>query len=810
MLNTEQQSAVDSTSQNILVLAGAGSGKSTVLLSRISRLIGEGISPSSILALTFTNAAALEMRKRYSKSHPNAILPTFCTFHGFCYSLIIRDAEIRHQMGYNSIPTMADTATIKKLETMCKQQCGTKLSQDKLNGKEPLSPKDKFQYDIYWKQYNKLLRQQNLITFDIMCYEVCELFVNNNPIVDKYKKQYIHIFVDEFQDTDDKQWSFVKSFEKSNKFIVGDAKQCQPAGTLITMIDGSKRPIETLNAGDYVLSYNVRKGYFPKTPKEGFGKRITEIASHETDLLYEVHADNYKTKYTSNHITYAKIHYDGNENKHVVYLMRNDIGWWRVGSTQLFAYKDRADFGASCRLRTEHGRDVWILDIVDTSKEAWIIEQTVSYKFGIPQMTWIHKNVRCGIEEMDTVYKTLGDLEHSAEMCLKYYNRDIKYPLHSIYGGTHFSKEHIFEIRACNLIPGVMDVAVPYVGDNNKWKLKYVQISEIVADRTPTTVYSLDVEVNHNYIADDILTHNSIYQFRGGDSSIIKSITKKSDWQTIKMGHNYRSTNQICDYANDIHRYWINSPYNLSIHSDVDGAEVVENSEFHCFGELGKECVRSIVKSIIPNKSMAILCRTNAEVADVKKLLKQNNILFCSNSSTLENIEDILKSAMDDEYMVDWLSSQLNQTDYINFVKMSTIDDSYLSGERFISEYREKLNADLLNQIFSVRKILASEQALYQKGVDITNLLKLPKKPINLALNTIEELIKYILDLIDELDIDTNIYVGTIHSVKGLEYDIVHVIGVDGDSFKLNCEDMYNLFYVACTRAKEQLYIWKS
>lgn len=169
MLNREQETAVNSDAKKILVLAGAGTGKTTVMISRISGLIKTGVSASDILALTFTNAAALEMKERYRKQHPDTSTPMFCTFHSFCYSLIIKNAELTRKLGYSKVPEIASDDDIRKIKAKCKQQCGTKLSEDKLNDKVPLNPKEKFQYDIYWKQYDKLLRQENLITFDIIC-----------------------------------------------------------------------------------------------------------------------------------------------------------------------------------------------------------------------------------------------------------------------------------------------------------------------------------------------------------------------------------------------------------------------------------------------------------------------------------------------------------------------------------------------------------------------------------------------------------------------------------------------------------------
>lgn len=224
-LNPEQQLAVDSNANKILVLAGAGTGKTHTMIARISRLVEDGVDVSNILVLTFTNAAAREMKERYTKLHPGEISPKFCTFHAFCYSLIVRDTIVRSMIGYTTVPSIPSDSDIRRLETMCKQQCGVKLSDDKLKGKCPLTKNEKFVYDIYWKQYNKLMKMEGYITFDIMCESICKLFYDNAPCIQQYKYLYKYIFVDEFQDTDPRQWKFVKSFTDSNLFVVGDAKQ---------------------------------------------------------------------------------------------------------------------------------------------------------------------------------------------------------------------------------------------------------------------------------------------------------------------------------------------------------------------------------------------------------------------------------------------------------------------------------------------------------------------------------------------------------------------------------------------------------
>ena len=219
-----QRKAVDSGADKICVIAGAGSGKTHILIERLTRLVQSGVNPESILVLTFTNAAAGEMTTRYSNKNKGTT-PKFGTFHAFCYSLIIKDINVRMSLQYSSVPNVATPDDIKNLRSKVRIICGTKISDAKLDDPSKLRANERFEYDIFWKQYDKSLRQSNLITFDIMCDEVCDLFKQNNPIILKYKEQYKYVMVDEFQDTGSSLWEFVQSFEESKLFVVGDYRQ---------------------------------------------------------------------------------------------------------------------------------------------------------------------------------------------------------------------------------------------------------------------------------------------------------------------------------------------------------------------------------------------------------------------------------------------------------------------------------------------------------------------------------------------------------------------------------------------------------
>ena len=224
-LNSGQQAAVLSDSKKLLCLAGAGTGKTHTMMARISKLIAvDQVDPASILALTFTNAAAFEMKERFMKNHPGVRSPEFRTFHSFCYSLLAMDLRVRAALQYTSVPEIIEASDMKQITTTVKEQLGIKLSDSILWGTGN-TISEKKTIDLYQKAVANALRRQNVITFDLLSQKVCDLFVTNSDLVKKYKDRYQYIFVDEFQDTDRTQYDFVMSFEDSYKFVVGDALQ---------------------------------------------------------------------------------------------------------------------------------------------------------------------------------------------------------------------------------------------------------------------------------------------------------------------------------------------------------------------------------------------------------------------------------------------------------------------------------------------------------------------------------------------------------------------------------------------------------
>lgn len=826
MLNTEQQQVVDSTAEKILVLAGAGTGKTHCMLARIQKLVESGVSPSEILVLTFTNAAAYNMAERFKPTESGGLQklsPEFKTFHAFCYGLITSDPDVRTMLGYSKVPSIILDTELQSIRKAVKTKYNVKLSDSKLNGTGVcLSRNEKFQYDLFRKCLRNELLQQNKITFDIICYEVCELFVGNHPSVQPYLNQYKYIFVDEFQDTDPKQWRFVQSFKDAKLYVIGDALQCQPVGTKVTMADMSEKNIEDLVPGDYVLSYNAGSGHYVRNLNfnsgniERYTKRVTSISKHFSTNVVKITSETHCSRYTMDHITYARVHYEGNENSYVTYLMQGLYGRWRVGSTQLFL-KGGKDFGVRQRLRSENGIAAWILGVYTNYDDAWLNEQIVSYKFGIPQTTWVCRNVRYTEEDLDRMYEILGDLSENAERCLKYYNRYIEYPMFTkIDNLKHFSKIHMFESRVCNLIPRVFDIVYPEEVETKPRGRKLHNNYELILSITNEPnqyVYGLDVEDNHNYVADGILTHNCLYAFRNADSSIIKSLASDKNWTTYRLHRNYRSTKQICDFANENSLY-ADTSYRVAIDSEKDGSDVhvlrVNDNSFSIYKTILERC-----KQLGQDQTLAVLCRTNAEASEIREYLKHNDISVDHNSCDLKLKKKLMEVSLDDHEFLEYLASNLTNELFAEYQRVKALyvrDNESFDISNFLEMFQNTNMSSAIKLMNSIHEIMWNTSYDYIMMYDkLLELFEIPYQRTDLK-EIIDEhsLIKTVCEAIDKMSgAESNIYVGTIHSSKGLEYDEVHLPNVGGKSFRLTSEDNNNVYYVGITRAKTELFVYK-
>lgn len=531
-LTSQQQTAVNSTSSRILCLAGAGSGKSRVLVERAHRLASES-NPESILCLTFTNAAAAEMRSRYKTWYSDAILPVFKTFHGYCYDLICKDARIRQVLRYSSIPTIPNDHVLSTIKISNLLKLSISVSEQTLKKKARTDIKSKYKYDMFLKSVYTELISKNYITFDMMTDMISELFEKSDASVAIYKKRVSNILIDEFQDTSPDQWKFASSFSDADIFVVADERQ-------------------------------------------------------------------------------------------------------------------------------------------------------------------------------------------------------------------------------------------------------------------------------------------AIYAFRGADSSITKSLFKDDAFEKILLDHNFRSTQQICDYANQIIKS-SGEPLHIALKSSVSGPSVKEiRSDSAPFVyPLGNNNIARFLSEYSKLKgSTALLFRTNKEVSEAISMLSDNNIKYDACRMNSNDVKNYLRSIIDDEFAVSWLSDTLPNIAQSEFIRLSNILPSEnsryaLFRSNFATNDPVRHRCQVIDKL---RLIYNSDTSTSNKMTDICAVLSI--KNISELDENIDKNIEYLIDSVENRDSNVDndsqsLYVGTIHSAKGLEWDNVFLWNVNCYSFKLKSEEDWNLYYVGATRAKQNLFVFK-
>nr|WP_025775778.1 DNA helicase PcrA [Clostridium botulinum] len=245
-LNKEQYEAAITIDGPLLILAGAGSGKTRVLTYRIAHMIENlNIYPSKILAITFTNKAAGEMKERIKALVGDVVEGMWVsTFHSSCVRILRREID---KLGYDKNFTIYDTYDQKTLVKQCMEELN--INDKEITDREIIntignqkdnliSPKEfkKISNGNYRKDriadayilYQKKLKTNNALDFDDLIYKTVELFKTNKDVLEFYQRKFKYIMVDEYQDTNKSQYELVKllALVHRNMCVVGDDDQC--------------------------------------------------------------------------------------------------------------------------------------------------------------------------------------------------------------------------------------------------------------------------------------------------------------------------------------------------------------------------------------------------------------------------------------------------------------------------------------------------------------------------------------------------------------------------------------------------------
>ena len=413
-LNKEQEEAVTHQEGPLLIIAGAGTGKTSVITRRIAWLLSKGLAKTNeILALTFTDKAALQMLERVDILVPYGYTDIWIsTFHAFGDRLLRENALVsgidpdfkvltrpeaavffrEHLFEFNlnyyrplSDPTRFIEALISvfsraKDEDISPEEYiayaqGLMLKAKENPTDEALQEEALQQMEIAaaYAKYQELLSREGLVDFGNQFYLALKLLREHPLVLKKYQQQFKYILVDEFQDTNYAQFQMVKLLagESKNITVVADDDQCITSGTIIETPEGEKK-VENIRKGDSVLTA-VGKGHV------GISKVKNVFKNKKTTRLLTFYTENgNKIKVTSNHkmFCYVPPRPIKKQNKiYYVYLMwKQDLGW-RIGVTDDLAV----------RLKLERSADKIIgLRSYNTEQEAQYFETYFSLKYGIP------------------------------------------------------------------------------------------------------------------------------------------------------------------------------------------------------------------------------------------------------------------------------------------------------------------------------------------------------------------------------------------------------------------------------------------
>ncbi|RJQ13533.1 ATP-dependent DNA helicase PcrA [Candidatus Parcubacteria bacterium] len=239
-LNDVQQAAVKATEGPVLIIAGAGSGKTKVLTFRVAYLLENGVKPENILAVTFTNKAAQEMKSRIASLTKELTQPFIGTFHGFAVSVLkknsypyprfsIYDASDQSKLIKEALSELRISGSeykpslFKEIISRAKNEL-LEPSEYALSAKTSFEKKAAAQvYDLYQKK----LSANQALDFDDLLMRIVELFRRNHPALEKHQDRFKYILVDEYQDTNTAQYELIRLLSQKHKNIcvVGDIDQ---------------------------------------------------------------------------------------------------------------------------------------------------------------------------------------------------------------------------------------------------------------------------------------------------------------------------------------------------------------------------------------------------------------------------------------------------------------------------------------------------------------------------------------------------------------------------------------------------------
>ena len=964
LLNKEQYEGATTIEGQVLILAGAGSGKTRVLTHRIAHMVEDlNIAPYNILAITFTNKAAKEMKDRVRALIGECAENMWIsTFHSTCVKILRREID---KIGYKSSFTIYDSSDQKTLVKECMKTVN--INDKDISEQEIISKigkaKDRMQTarsfklenesnfrenkiaDVY-EMYQKRLKENNALDFDDLIFKTVELFKSNPETLEFYQRKFKYIMVDEYQDTNGAQYELVKllASKYKNICVVGDDDQCLVEGTMVST-ENKDVEIEKLMKEDLVrvASGNGETSLLKISDinKKKYCGKIVKITTKNNRVI----------KATPNHISFGKISLE--EDKYYVYLMYKSGFGYRIGQTSSVRSRDDRDAsGLAIRLNGEQADKMWIIKVCDTKGDATYYEQYYSVKYGIPTIVFNSRgrNITISQEQIEKMFKEI-DTINAAEKLMEdefLYN---EYPHHlsnavirgdsirkrvnlSFFGGKKSVQRGIYSHRI-GLNSSAYDSKNKFIeagfnvrdGQRNTYRVETeralydeaeefarklsmveesfeilkkaklsndksfmfmpigsfkpgmsiaIQNSEKIEEDIVISVeledydgyvYDLNIDNARNYIANGIVVHNCIYQWRGADIKNILDFEKDyPDAKVIKLEQNYRSKGNILNAANVV---IVNNSNRKSkalrteqeLGSKIKVYRAYSDSDEGDF--VGKQILDIRKNEDKKYNDFAILYRTNAQSRIFEESFRRKGIPYKIVGGTRfydrKEIKDILA----------YLKVLINPQDDISIrriinVPKRSIGDATVNKIQDFADSFELNMWDALSEVRSIPTLTPRNVSCIDPFVQLMeNLMILSETtPVSMLIETIledtgymdqlkksneiedksriENLKELVSDAVDFEknsedkslsaylekvslvqdtdkieDEDDSVVLMTVHSAKGLEFPVVFMVGMENGIFpgsasfekESEMEESRRLCYVGITRAKEILFM---
>jgi superfamily I DNA/RNA helicase len=866
-LNPPQKAAVTHGDGPLLILAGAGSGKTRVLTHRLAYLIHSGRARAhEVLAITFTNKAAGEMRERVELLLGRSTRGMWVmTFHAACARMLRSEAP---RLGYTRQFTIYDQADARRLVKRAIDELGidpkrftpAALHNQISDAKNKLRDAEAYRQLVgsYFEQtvadvfevYERDLHRMNAMDFDdllVRTVNVLELFPEVRA---RYAASFRHVLVDEYQDTNHAQYRLLQLLagEHRNLAVVGDEDQCLVEGTPVTMGDGSTKAIEDVRVGDHVLSCYGSGDFRPA--------RVTEAFSSERfDGIRIVTRAGREIASTPEHTHFAGYRLGLTPQLQMTYLMRRAA---------------RGDTG----LDVEHPHHV------PTTHEGHRRNLTITLCGDRRRHTPMHRvtmggpdpQVRARLEGADFSVRPARNESWKIETCFEHFDDAVRFA-DRIRAVTAVSVRYAARLGAP--VDGMKN-ALPFMPASSvrpgmamfteDGSYDVVERTEKVRLERP--VYDLNIEGTHNFIAGGLVTHNSVYGFRGADiRNILEFQDDFPDAEVVRLEQNYRSTETILNAANAVIAH-NRGRLGKTLWTDLgegDQVKVRELDDEHAEARFVVGEIERLVDEGVSRAEIGVFYRTNAQSRVLEDTLVRREIGYQIIGGTKFYERAEIRDA------ISYLTLLSNPQDAISFTRVANsprrgIGQTSLSrvlahadtmaipvwdaaaepasvpglgtaAQRAFGRFMETMAGlreraedrvpigDLIEAILSETGYIDALEA--ERTIEAQGRLENLQELVEVArefdargeegadtLDAFLQQVALVADADTRRDDEGLVTLMTLHNAKGLEYPIVFMIGLEEGIFphsrsldEGSLEEERRLCYVGMTRAMRDLYL---